>query len=56
MKLLTKVFFLLFIFLSSTLKITSALNLTEEEEWNEFLNFQKTHKKVYYSLEELERG
>lgn len=54
MNLLAKVFFLLFIFLSSNLKISSALNLTEEEEWNEFINFQKTHNKVYYSLEEFE--
>jgi len=54
MNLLAKVFFLLFIFLSSNLKISSALNLTEEQEWNEFLNFQKTHNKVYYSLEEFE--
>jgi len=55
MTLLSNVFLLLFILLSSNLKISSALNLTEEREWNEFLNFQKTHNKIYYSLEEFEK-
>ena len=55
MTLLSNIFFLLFILLSSNLKISSSLSLTEGREWNEFLNFQKTHNKVYYSLEEFEK-
>lgn len=53
---LVTVFFHLFpfAFLYSNLVISKGLILTEQREWNEFLNFQKTHNKVYNSLEEFE--
>ena len=54
MNLLTNLFLPLFVLLSSQKIICSGLNLTQEQEWNEFLNFQKTHNKVYASLEEFE--
>jgi hypothetical protein len=44
----------LFILLSSNEIISSSLKLTEEQEWNEFLNFQKKYDKNYNSLEQFE--
>jgi len=47
-------FISLFILLSSNKILSSALKLTEEREWSEFLNFQKKYDKVYNSLEQFE--
>ena len=43
-----------FLFLLSNVYLCKGLNLSEQQEWNEFLHFQKTHNKYYDSLEEFE--
>lgn len=43
-----------FLFLSSKVAVTKGSALSEQQEWLEFLNFQKKHNKEYNSLEEFE--
>jgi hypothetical protein len=51
MHLLKLVLFPLYVtLLSSSLVFSTDLNLTEQQEWNEFLHFQKKYDKYYDSL------
>ena len=55
MQILTKVFIPLYILLLySKLVLSTDVNVSEQQEWNEFLNFQKKYDKYYDSLEQFE--
>jgi C1A family cysteine protease len=55
MHLLKLVLFPLYVtLLSSSLVFSTDLNLTEQQEWNEFLHFQKKYNKYYDSLYQFE--
>jgi C1A family cysteine protease len=55
MHLLKLVLFPLYVtLLSSSLVFSTDLNLTEQQEWNEFLHFQKKYDKYYDSLDQFE--
>jgi C1A family cysteine protease len=55
MRVLTKLFFPLYIlFLNSNLALSNDVTLTEQQEWNEFLHFQKKYDKYYDNLDQFE--